>query len=128
MTQDTPRVEILPVTQEDRELASLCAVTPEYREYILSGRGDASLYVQVLARHRTAAEDASRAEIEALREALADCAWGLETAKNALAWAARRMACRDYANVIENDARNAGIVLERARALLTRQAGGPSDA
>ena len=51
-----------------------------------------------------AAETTAQAEIEALRAAL-------EAAANALAWAERRMACKDYAEVIANDERNACAAL-----------------
>ena len=51
-----------------------------------------------------AALTTAQAEIEALRSAL-------ETAVNALAWAERRMACKEYAKVIANDERNARATL-----------------
>ena len=53
-------------------------------------------------------------QVDDLKASLTDVAWGLDTAKNALAWAARRMACPEYGNVVQNDANNAGRVLSRA--------------
>lgn len=61
---------------------------------------------------------ANERKLDKLRASLADAAWGLDTAKNALAWAARRMACFEYGNVVQNDANNAGRVLSRARVTL----------